>query len=101
MSTRSTISKTAAITDPDQGPGSARKRMTVPDFMARKGGEPLVCLTSYTAHVAHICDAPHGYANVTISPYPQWMQSPEFPKCPKCKRRMVRALHRVPSSATY
>jgi 3-methyl-2-oxobutanoate hydroxymethyltransferase len=31
--------------------------MTVPDFMARKGGEPLVCLTSYTAHVAHICDA--------------------------------------------
>ena len=30
--------------------------MTVPDFMARKGGEPLVCLTSYTAHVARICD---------------------------------------------
>ena len=56
MSTRSTISKKAAITDPDQGPGTRRKRMTVPDFMARKGGEPLVCLTSYTAHVAHICD---------------------------------------------
>ncbi|MEM7177394.1 MAG: 3-methyl-2-oxobutanoate hydroxymethyltransferase [Pseudomonadota bacterium] len=30
--------------------------MTVPDFMARKGREPLVCLTAYTAHVAHICD---------------------------------------------
>ena len=57
MSTRSTISKKAAITDPDQGPAPGRKRMTVPDFMARKGGEPLVCLTSYTAHVAHICDA--------------------------------------------
>ncbi|MEM7669347.1 MAG: 3-methyl-2-oxobutanoate hydroxymethyltransferase, partial [Pseudomonadota bacterium] len=53
MSTRSTISKKAAITDPDTKP---RKRMTVPDFMARKGAEPLVCLTSYTAHVAHICD---------------------------------------------
>ncbi|MEM7742633.1 MAG: 3-methyl-2-oxobutanoate hydroxymethyltransferase [Pseudomonadota bacterium] len=30
--------------------------MTVPKFMGRKGGEPLVCLTSYTAHVAAICD---------------------------------------------
>jgi 3-methyl-2-oxobutanoate hydroxymethyltransferase len=57
MSTQSTISKKAAITDPDQMSDKARKRMTVPDFMARKGGEPLVCLTSYTAHVAHICDA--------------------------------------------
>ena len=57
MSTRSTISKKAAITDPDQGGETRRKRMTVPEFMARKGGEPLVCLTSYTAHVAHICDA--------------------------------------------
>ena len=47
MSTRSTISKKAAITDPDQGPAPGRKRMTVPDFMARKGAEPLVCLTSY------------------------------------------------------
>jgi len=59
MSTQSTISKKSAITDPDQMSGDApkRKRMTVPDFMARKGGDPLVCLTSYTAHVAHICDA--------------------------------------------
>ena len=53
MSTRSTISKKAAITDPEV----RRKRMTVPAFSARKGGEPLVCLTSYTAHVAHICDS--------------------------------------------
>ncbi|MEL6338254.1 MAG: 3-methyl-2-oxobutanoate hydroxymethyltransferase, partial [Pseudomonadota bacterium] len=30
--------------------------MTVPAFTARKGGEPLVCLTSYTAHVARLCD---------------------------------------------
>ncbi len=56
MSTRSTISKKSAIAHPDQGAGRRRKRMTVPDFMARKGGEPLVCLTSYTAHVARICD---------------------------------------------
>jgi len=56
MSTSSTISKKAAITDPDQASGPRRKRMTVPDFIARKSGEPLVCLTSYTAHVAHICD---------------------------------------------
>lgn len=55
MSTRSTISKKAAISDPVQKPGG-RKRMTVPGFMARKGAEPLVCLTSYTAHVARICD---------------------------------------------
>jgi len=52
MSTQSTISKKAAITDE----GNPRPRMTVPKFMARKGGTPLVCLTSYTAHVAHICD---------------------------------------------
>ncbi|MEO0620872.1 MAG: 3-methyl-2-oxobutanoate hydroxymethyltransferase [Pseudomonadota bacterium] len=55
MSTQSTISKRGAIADPD--PGAKRKRMTVPAFAARKGGEPLVCLTSYTAHVARICDA--------------------------------------------
>ncbi|MEM9716060.1 MAG: 3-methyl-2-oxobutanoate hydroxymethyltransferase [Pseudomonadota bacterium] len=30
--------------------------MTVPKFMARKGGEPLVCLTAYTAHVARLVD---------------------------------------------
>ncbi len=52
MSTQSTISKKAAIAEPE----ARRKRMTVPGFQARKGGEPLVCLTSYTAHVARICD---------------------------------------------
>ncbi|MEM7498907.1 MAG: 3-methyl-2-oxobutanoate hydroxymethyltransferase [Pseudomonadota bacterium] len=54
MSTRSTISKKSAISTPESAPG--RKRMTVPAFTARKGGEPLVCLTSYTAHVAALCD---------------------------------------------
>ncbi len=52
MSTQSTLSKKAAHAEQPKG----RKRMTVPDFSARKGGEPLVCLTSYTAHVARICD---------------------------------------------
>jgi len=52
MSSESTISKRAAIAHPGQG----RKRMTVPAFSQRKGGAPLVCLTSYTAHVAAICD---------------------------------------------
>lgn len=48
MSTRSGAPKS---------PPARRKRMTTPDFLARKGGEPLVCLTSYTAHVARLCDA--------------------------------------------
>jgi 3-methyl-2-oxobutanoate hydroxymethyltransferase len=58
MSTTSTISKKSAVADPDQSSESApkRKKMTVPAFAARKGGEPLVCLTAYTAHVARICD---------------------------------------------
>ena len=32
------------------------KRLTAPDILARKGGEPLVCLTSYHAHTARILD---------------------------------------------
>jgi 3-methyl-2-oxobutanoate hydroxymethyltransferase len=58
MSTTSTISKKSAVAEPDQGPDSApkRRKMTVPAFTARKSGEPLVCLTAYTAHVARICD---------------------------------------------
>ena len=58
MSTTSTISKKSALSDPVQAPdGAARRRkMTVPAFSGRKGGEPLVCLTAYTAHVARICD---------------------------------------------
>ena len=46
MSTQSTVE-----------PSKKRKKMTVPGFMARKGAEPLVCLTAYTAHVARLCDA--------------------------------------------
>ncbi|MBS0638650.1 MAG: 3-methyl-2-oxobutanoate hydroxymethyltransferase [Proteobacteria bacterium] len=34
------------------------RRLSVPQFMARKGGEPLVCLTAYTAPVARLLD-PH------------------------------------------
>jgi 3-methyl-2-oxobutanoate hydroxymethyltransferase len=34
------------------------RRLTAPDIRARKGGEPIVCLTAYTAPVAAILD-PH------------------------------------------
>lgn len=53
MSTRSALETNGA---PDAAT-KPRKKMTVPAFKARKGGEPLVCLTSYTAHVARLCDA--------------------------------------------
>src|ERR1700754_3337681 len=33
------------------------KRLTAPDIRARKGGDPIVCLTSYHAHTARIVDA--------------------------------------------
>ena len=33
-------------------------RITAPDIRARKGGEPIVCLTAYTAPVARLLD-PH------------------------------------------
>src|ERR1700760_3329090 len=33
------------------------RRITAPDIRARKGGDPLVCLTSYHAHTARILDA--------------------------------------------
>jgi 3-methyl-2-oxobutanoate hydroxymethyltransferase len=32
------------------------KRFTAPDILARKGGEPIVCLTSYHAHTARLMD---------------------------------------------
>jgi 3-methyl-2-oxobutanoate hydroxymethyltransferase len=32
------------------------KRRTAPDIRARKGGEPIVCLTSYHAHTARLVD---------------------------------------------
>ena len=33
-------------------------RLTVPDIQARKGGDPVVCLTAYTAPIAKLLD-PH------------------------------------------
>jgi 3-methyl-2-oxobutanoate hydroxymethyltransferase len=33
------------------------RRLTAPDILARKGREPIVCLTSYHAHTARIVDA--------------------------------------------
>lgn len=53
-----TLSKKLAASDPDQiSENYARKpKMTVPAFAARKGGDPLVCLTAYTAHVARLVD---------------------------------------------
>ena len=35
---------------------STIKRKTAPDIRARKGGEPIVCLTSYHAHTARLLD---------------------------------------------
>ncbi|MGI8525727.1 MAG: 3-methyl-2-oxobutanoate hydroxymethyltransferase [Pseudolabrys sp.] len=32
------------------------RRLTAPNILARKGGEPIVCLTSYHAHTARIVD---------------------------------------------
>jgi len=32
------------------------RRLTAPDILARKGGEPIVCLTAYHAHTARIAD---------------------------------------------
>src|SRR5213082_4204076 len=33
-----------------------QKRLSAPDIRARKGGEPIVCLTSYHAHTARLLD---------------------------------------------
>src|ERR1043166_717664 len=33
-----------------------QRRLTAPDILARKGGAPIVCLTSYHAHTARILD---------------------------------------------
>src|SRR3981081_3246351 len=32
------------------------RRLTAPDIRARKGGEPVVCLTAYHAHTARLVD---------------------------------------------
>jgi 3-methyl-2-oxobutanoate hydroxymethyltransferase len=39
-------------------PASARKQMTPPSIRARKGSDPIVCLTSYTASLTRLID-PH------------------------------------------
>jgi 3-methyl-2-oxobutanoate hydroxymethyltransferase len=39
------------------------RRSTAPDIRARKGGEPIVCLTSYHAHTARILD---GYCDLIL-----------------------------------
>src|SRR6202167_5784493 len=39
------------------------RRLTAPDIRARKGGEPIVCLTSYHAHTARILD---GYCDLIL-----------------------------------
>src|SRR6185312_6405899 len=39
-------------------PASVRKQMTPPSIRARKGGDPIVCLTSYTASLTRLID-PH------------------------------------------
>src|SRR5262249_11473637 len=38
--------------------GATSVRVSVPDLAARKGGEPIVCLTAYTTPVARLLD-PH------------------------------------------
>ena len=42
---------------PTHNPQPARKKLTVPDIRARKGGEKLVLLTAYTAPMAELLDA--------------------------------------------
>jgi 3-methyl-2-oxobutanoate hydroxymethyltransferase len=39
------------------------KRLTAPDIRARKGGQPIVCLTSYHAHTARVVD---GHCDVIL-----------------------------------
>ena len=42
---------------PTSSPQPARKKLTVPDIRARKGGDKLVLLTAYTAPMAELLDA--------------------------------------------
>ncbi|MEO1330976.1 MAG: 3-methyl-2-oxobutanoate hydroxymethyltransferase, partial [Pseudomonadota bacterium] len=56
MSTQSTLSKKSALADDASSAPKRRPKMTAPKLRARKGGDPIVCLTAYTAHVARLCD---------------------------------------------
>ena len=44
------------------------RRVTAPEIRVRKGGEPIVALTSYHANTARIVDQPCGYSS-------RWRQS--------------------------
>lgn len=58
MSTQSSLSKKSDKSNgtPRDDSSQPRAKMTVPKFTSAKGGDPLVCLTAYTAHVAHLVD---------------------------------------------
>ena len=45
-----------SVYDKKMSQHTAQKRITAPDIRARKGGEPIVSLTSYHAHTAAIAD---------------------------------------------
>jgi 3-methyl-2-oxobutanoate hydroxymethyltransferase len=49
-----TIDSGTSRANPQPAPG---KRLTVPALRARKGGEPIVCLTAYTMRFAQLLDA--------------------------------------------
>ena len=46
----------SAQPQPPVSPSAAVRRLAAPDIAARKGGEPIVCLTAYTAPMAAILD---------------------------------------------
>lgn len=54
MSTTFTIDTATSRANPTPAP---MKRLTVPAIQARKGGEPIVMLTAYTARMAQLLDA--------------------------------------------
>src|SRR6202790_396659 len=60
------------------------RRITAPDIRARKGGEPIVCLTSYHAHTAGLVDRYCDVALVVLDmPFGSYEQSKEqaFASC--------------------
>ena len=54
MSTTYTLDTATSRANPTPTP---LKRLTVPAIQRRKGGEPLVMLTAYTARMAQLLDA--------------------------------------------